>query len=461
MFRNYIISMRNKHGFLLSVFFIVSLQILGIFLIYSYTTSKQLVTVEPNINYLIWKKIDFTENVLNDFNKLIDEYIALWEPAPNKIVTTRIYDTLEMKYYGAGCRVRVISGVVYYRHVYKWGDTTYPMYLRRLLFHLEIVTKAIKKYDIPDVEFFVGLADGPRAAIDTSAWVPGYPIFGLLGSKNHIDIPIPHPAEYGAHGAYTVRDSINVPWEARESKLYWRGASNCFIFESDNWHTCARTRLAKMKKQYPDILDVGVSRYAPRSELPREEYLNSTGTEIVEREDVGNQANYKYILDVDGSWGSSRKVGILECGSIMFAQDSPWFAYYQPLMIPYRHFVPIDRILRDLPQKVQWANDNPDFMQHIAEEGVKFHQQYASKEAAILYWSILLKKWAAISETPPGTDKVGWNPCGGPVPKSSLGMTPLGCSQGWKKYTKNNAIADYQPYDLKYSLSDFYDDINL
>jgi hypothetical protein len=69
--------------------------------------------------------------------------------------------------------------------------TSSPSTTQRMRFHLNIIQDAVKHFQVNNTEFFVNLAAGPRAGIDTSAPIPGFPIFGHVSSDVHIDIGIP------------------------------------------------------------------------------------------------------------------------------------------------------------------------------------------------------------------------------------------------------------------------------
>ncbi|CAI5499211.1 unnamed protein product [Closterium sp. Naga37s-1] len=58
--------------------------------------------------------------------------------------------------------------------------------------------------------------------------------------------------------------------------------------------------------------------------------------------------SYKYELDVDGGTGSGRVCGVLSSSQMLIKQASEYSQFFDPLMCPYRHFLPTHRFFSDL-----------------------------------------------------------------------------------------------------------------
>ena len=153
------------------------------------------------------------------FEGLIDTYLQPWLPSEEikeRVISTDMFDYVERRFFGMGIRVRIFHGRVFFRNVYAYEQ---PFYYSRMRFHLNIIQDAVKHFQVNDTELFLILADGPRADIDTSAPVPGFPIFGHVASDVHIDIGVPDPFEYGAYSKYATDSIPLIPWENKEARL--------------------------------------------------------------------------------------------------------------------------------------------------------------------------------------------------------------------------------------------------
>ena len=208
---------------------------------------------------------------------------------------------------------------------------------------------------------------------------------------------------------------------------------------------CHRIRAAIIGKTRPDLFDIGITKWSHVNYNITRGILNSTGIQLAPKEPLENQSKYKYIFDIEGGWGSSRKQSILKSGSVLFAHESPWFVFYEPLMVENRHYVRVDRHFDNMESQVEYAQQNDEQMKYIAKETAIFTKKYLTIESAVLYWRILLDKWADMFLDPPkDTEPVAYEHC---TPKNPrMGKTPLGCSRGWMYFSPKDFVAAYKPF---------------
>jgi hypothetical protein len=232
-----------------------------------------------------------------------------------------------------------------------------------------------------------------------------------------------------------------VKWSDKRELLYFRGGTTCFNLHANNWHLCTRVRAAMLGMTRSDLLNIGITKWSRSTPNIVASIINTTNLHIVPKEPLFKQAKYKYILDLDGGYGSNRKHGILHSGSVLFAHESPWFLFYEPLLVENKHYLRVDRYLENMISQVEFAKANDGLMKVIAEESLKFSAKYLTVEAAILYWKILLELWADYSPTPQNTANVAYEHCD--INQPRMGNTPLGCSRGWLRYTPKSFIDAY------------------
>jgi hypothetical protein len=374
-----------------------------------------------------------------------------------------------------GFRVRLHQRRVFYRVTGHWYQTYRNQRMEWLLsflvdllnpnseMNLSPAQKMLLDYENP-IEFFVNVGDGPRVTSDSSSGsIAGLPIFSFRTSLLHIDIPIPDPVEYGSNGNYTwsadeqpetrnrsAETHTEVPWEMKESKAVFRGSSSCFQLHENNWYLCPRISVAKLSALKPDLLDAGITSWIKLSPTsPPEDVEAKLGLRLKQTLTHQEEATYKYILDVDGGLGSSRKRGILGSGSVLLAQDSPWKQWYEPLLVPFQHYVPVDRNLEDLLDKILWSKENDATVKNMAQRAKLFALENLSLEAIREYWSLLLLNYAALLHDIPALDTpVGYNPC--TSNKSLVRHGPLGCFRLWLEFKKNDTKV---PFGCRYRSS--------
>ncbi|GJD07776.1 50S ribosomal protein L4 [Galdieria sulphuraria] len=418
-------------------------------------------------------------NRTKKFEYLIELYLKPWKVNEAFGFNVKIYeeafDFLEPLLRMGGFRVRLHRRRVFYRATGHWYQTYRNQRMEWLLKFLTSLLnpnsempmsraqRTLLKYDKP-IEFFVNVGDGPRITIDSSSGsLAGFPIFSFRTSSLHIDIPIPDPVEYGSNGNYVWDEfegnSVNghqafgnsntshvnseLAWEIKESRAVFRGSSSCFQLHKSNWYLCPRIPLAKLSILKPDLLDAGITSWIKLSpNLTNEEIESSLELGLRQTKTHREEARYKYILDVDGGLGSSRKRGILGSGSVLLAQDSPWKQWYEPLLIPFHHYVPVARNLEDLLDKIMWSKENDAAMKNMAKEAKSFVSENISLDAIHEYWSLLLLHYAELLHGIPVLDTpVRYTPC--LSNKSLVRNGPLGCVRLWLEFKQNDTTVPF------------------
>lgn len=409
----------------------------------------------PNMTHLADLSVE------DAFTALVREYLAPWlhpvDPInkPPTPLTQRALATMEFSYKGGSFRVRIVNGRLYYRKLVYWKQTYRS---QRMIWYLHFLHDMLVKdkmlEDLPPVDFVIYVGDGPKVAADTFTTDAGFPLFSLRTSLTHIDIPVPDPVSHGSNGQYQWTESgKRVPWEQRQDKLIFRGRGSCLKMQADNWHVCNRVKAQRLATEHADLLDIGVIEwnqlYQSRLADPLTEAEVEATTTLTKLPpmDFDGQSNYKYILDLDGGLGSSRKPGILSSGSVLVSQDSPWYCFYEPLMAAYRHYIPVDRWLRGLVEKVQWLKNHDDIARSIQRAGAAFERKFLTISASKSYMAILLKEYSKLMKEPVrGNEPVNIDYCekmSGSHGAAEIMSGPMGCSTGWLEYTGEGSIPEH------------------
>jgi len=364
-----------------------------------------------------------------------------------------------------GVRIRIIDGgkQLLYRQLTKFA---YGHIKPRLATTMNILEEMIlegyfKDWRSPSngVDFIVFL-HGPASGIHSHAVVHGLPIFTYISSDFHSDLILPDPLQFGAHGTYLWPNiSELVPWHDRMERVIFRGKADCYNFHSSNWFSCTRVRGARLSKMYPDEIDIGITEFNHLDwDTPPFVYQkkrNSTGlndhpptTKEIESQtnitrvpfmSFQQQSAYKYILDIDGSTGSSRKAHIIGSGSVLFNQKSPWKRWFEPLFIPFVHYVPVNTNLEDLRNKVLWARRNDEHMQRIVQWGLNFKNKFLSLSTTKLYIKLLLDGYKQLLVDPVTTADVTMDYCklqNQPMFIKAVKEGPMRCSTKWLHWSK-------------------------
>lgn len=382
------------------------------------------------------------------FEALVDEYLAPWSPAvagaPPVRISAALLNSMELPFVERTVgRVRLTaSGGVHFRVLQHW-DKTYRV--PRFAFFLSLVERTLHRY--PGLkglssEFYVNVADGPRVTVDSaSAEYAALPLFSLRTSQGHIDIPVPDPVEHGSPvtGAGYVLPVRGPRWVKRSPRLVFRGTSSCLAsMHDDNWHLSPRVRVAAISTRFPSLIDAGVSKWIKLSRNTTVADITASANITTKKEmSLGDQLRFKFLLDVDGGLGSSRKRWMLLSGSTPFFQASTVYQWYEPLLVPWVHFVPVDKWFRNLVQHILWARNNDRKARKIARNAQDFAHRFLSDEAILEYTAVLLGRYGRLVQDVPRSNASVPYVCG---EAPSLAAGPMGCRTDWFKYTKNESF---------------------
>ena len=126
--------------------------------------------------------------------------------------------------------------------------------------------------------------------------------------------------------------------------------------------------------------------------LPRKVYM--TGVE--------QATTFQYVVYAEGwcGWADRLKI-LLMYNSTIFLQRTPCHEYYQDLMVPYKHYIPVDGLFRNLPKRVEWAKRHPKAAQQIAINAMQLSQKYLNEAAISCYMDIVFAKYSTLVEYRP------------------------------------------------------------
>jgi len=211
---------------------------------------------------------------------------------------------------------------------------------------------------------------------------PDYcPIFSMTTTKHYSDVPMPTWDDCKRILDKPLHPIIN--WEDKLPVAVFRGTSTGLGTSSRN---NPRIKALKLSKDNPSILDAGMTRWNTR---PRKTMRDKTYKTISKKvmdayplkdfKSYEEQAKYKYIVNIPGHTTSFRLGTLLGLGSVVLHVPHRYYLWYEPLMKPYIHYVPVRSDLKDLITQIQWCIKNDGLCKKIAENAKVFYNKYLSK----------------------------------------------------------------------------------
>ena len=272
----------------------------------------------------------------------------------------------------------------------------FDFHMRRCLAMISILEELIRTTQMPDLEFVWSLDDIPfwnrNNESQTGILYPG---FGAIRCSAKRGLAMPF---FGSHEMWNINTSDeiihqfqDIALETRQPVVIFRGGIDrgC-SFERDtlidfnpdivfgpNRHNCGRQLLLNISTMYPQYVD----------------YHGNNDKYIY----IGTQSEtYRYILSVEGFGGWTDRLYYLISRSnmVVFNQEHPCDQWFEPLLYPNKHYIPIKYDFRDLVGKVKLANENIKTMQSILNNVKEFSKQYLSKDGILNYMRTLLNIYA-------------------------------------------------------------------
>jgi hypothetical protein len=159
----------------------------------------------------------------------------------------------------------------------------------------------------------------------------------------------------------------STQWGNKIDKLIWRGGPNDGCYTPSTVNRFPRGRLVALGREYPKLIDASFNNYPPNFVEHREFFQRNFQAEFVS---PAKMASYKYQVDIDGVTATFSSLSWkLLSGSLVFKQDSPNKTWFHDLLVPWKHYIPLQKDLGDLMDKLAWAKENDGDCRAIAESG--------------------------------------------------------------------------------------------
>ncbi|KAJ7573683.1 glycosyl transferase family 90-domain-containing protein [Mycena floridula] len=191
----------------------------------------------------------------------------------------------------------------------------------------------------------------------------------------------------------------NIPWEKKKEVIYWRGRGTGGHITGQNYRKFSRFRAFDIARTHTDIMDIAITDLLGEhcggqcdGDAIRKEYNIQPHNSPREE-----QYQYKYLLDLDGNSFSSRYLGLLRSGSLVF-KSTLFSEFFNDWLRPYVHYIPVLVDLSDLTEKIEWAIKNDAAARRIQETGRLFAEKVMTDNQNDCYFAAVLLEWGRLWE---------------------------------------------------------------
>jgi hypothetical protein len=134
-----------------------------------------------------------------------------------------------------------------------------------------------------------------------------------------------------------------------------------------------------------NLLDVGIT----AANKKKYHFHKDTGLGFIENVPLVNkltkqqQSKYKYVLELEGNVAAHRIASDMLFGSVSLIVESGYTLWFQHLLKPYVHYIPIKGDFSDVVEKLEWCHEHDDECQQIAKNARMFALDILKKDVII------------------------------------------------------------------------------
>ncbi|XP_028937250.1 protein O-glucosyltransferase 1 isoform X2 [Ornithorhynchus anatinus] len=248
---------------------------------------------------------------------------------------------------------------------------------------------------LPDVELVINVRDYPQVP----KWMgPVAPVFSFSKTSDYNDIMYPawtfweggpavwpiYPTGLGRWDLLTddlARAAEQWPWDRKIPRGFFRGSRT----------SAERDPLVLLSREDPGLVD---AQYTKNQAWKSEK--DTLGRPPAKEVSLVDHCKYRYLFNFRGVAASFRFKHLFLCGSLVFHVGSEWLEFFYPQLKPWVHYIPVNTDLSNVRELLQFAKENDQLAQEIAERGRRFVTDHLRMADVSCYWETLLTEFARV-----------------------------------------------------------------
>lgn len=312
---------------------------------------------------------------------LVTQMLLPWKaglPLTEIFAYPGLVDGIKPLIYGINGTIRVHSSM----REENWGVLNYAMG------YWKAVTEAVsEKVSLPDFALLGNPLDGPFFETRLP-WVGSCQL-----RRQSRAVTWPYALE-AAHFHNHAGPSRAGALDKRIGKAVFRGSPT-------GWFNGKRRAIMMAGQRHPKQVDAGLASMSgcgQCGDVDPAELEMFLKPKMLYEEQIDT---YKYVIVADGNCISHRMKAMLSSDSAVFWVNSNQEEWYYPLLVPYKHFIPVQyepvalpmELGLDLHTQVEWAEAHPDEVADIVREAQRFAKLHLSSEGQECFVVRFLKEY--------------------------------------------------------------------
>lgn len=253
---------------------------------------------------------------------------------------------------------------------------------------------------------------------------PIFPIMSCEDLEGYLDLTIPvHDEwEHATHMYFRpncrdvyIQPYEKVPWDEKIKTLFFRGAITGCFWDDRNM----RIRLIKRSQEWEKD-----PRFNAQNPIDNVRFLDAKATHVSPWDTVEcrgscegsdrstfrvaptdlrkltdwkaayvpqfKQSQYRFLLSIEGSVAPWREPYQLTSGSTLVRAETASKFWYEPIIEPLVHYVPLDHDLTKLAETCAWCKTHDEDCRQIARNAKDLYDTFLGREGCLDYMQILL-----------------------------------------------------------------------
>jgi len=170
------------------------------------------------------------------------------------------------------------------------------------------------------------------------------------------------------YGMLPTIPEIDIPYEQKSPKLFWRGISTGCNFR----HSMREVAVTKFQRHPNPNIDIKFNMLV--QDVSGDYVLGDWHT-------IEDQLQYKYLLSIEGNDVATNLKWIMLSNSVCIMplpQICSWFM--EDHLVPYVHFVPVSEDFSDLEEVYEWCLEHDAECEEISKNATEFAKQFLDLE---------------------------------------------------------------------------------
>jgi arylsulfatase A-like enzyme len=219
-------------------------------------------------------------------------------------------------------------------------------------------------------------------------------------------------SEWDSYMDEWARNARTAAWDTRIAKAVFRGHLRPFtvcggwpsgtphyneLVNASNWRGRGRSAIWAARIAHPELLDVNFDNHDEMAKLWKLSAAEANAIDEPTSISMEEQARrFRYAIHPEGQCGfADRLKSIMALPMLIFKQANPCSEWYEAMLLPGKHYLPVDGSYANLSDAIAWARAHDTEAQRIVAAANVHVRQVVSVAGVYAYSERLIRSYAS------------------------------------------------------------------